>query len=112
MVLLAILLLPIWVFSYFPTQDGPAHVDNAAALHYYVRGSESLLHEYYRLNLRLVPNWFTNVIIAGLIGFVSPIVAEKILISSYIILLPVSIRYALGAVNQASTFLALTSDSL
>jgi hypothetical protein len=60
----------------------------------------------------LAPYWFPQVILAGLIGFVSPIVAEKILLSSYIILLPVSIRYALGAVNQASTFLAILAFPL
>jgi hypothetical protein len=114
MVLLVILLLPIWVFPYFPTQDGPAHVDNAAVFHYlyYGRGSESLLHDYYHLNLRLAPNWFTDMIMAGLIGFVSPPVVEKILLSSYVILLPVSIRYALSAVNQASTFLAILAFPL
>ncbi len=110
--LIAIQLVPIWVFPYFPTQDGPAHVDNAAALRYYFNPDEHLLHQYYTLNLRLVPNWVTNLTLAGLIGFVSPIVAEKILISGYIVLLPISIRYSLGAISEDARFLSLLAFPL
>jgi hypothetical protein len=110
--LLAIHLLPIWVFPYFPTQDGPNHVDNAAAFYHYLQGDEPFLHEYYTLNLRLVPNWLTNLALAGLVGLVSPIVADKILISGYIILFAVSIRYALGVLHRSSTFLSLLAFPL
>jgi hypothetical protein len=110
--LLAIHLLPIWVFPYFPTQDGPNHVDNAAAFYHFLQGDEPFLREYYTLNLRLVPNWLTNLALAGLIGFASPVVADKILLSGYVILFAFSIRYALGVLHQGSTFLSLLAFPL
>src|ERR1051325_4038021 len=70
--LIAIYLLPIWAFPYFPTQDGPNHVDNAVAFYRYFRGEESFLREYYTLNLRLVPNWLTNAALATLTAIVPP----------------------------------------
>lgn len=110
--LLAIHLLPIWGFPYFPTQDGPNHVDNAAAFYHYLQGDEPLLREYYTLNLRLVPNWLTNVALTGLMGLVSPVVADKILLSSYVILFAFSIRYSLGVLHRGSTFLSLLAFPL
>jgi hypothetical protein len=110
--LLAIHLLPIWVFPYFPTQDGPNHVDNAAAFYHFLRGDEPFLHEYYTLNLRLVPNWLTNVALTGLMGVVSPVVADKILLSGYVILFAISIRYVLGVLHRSSTFLSLLAFPL
>ena len=110
--LLAIHLLPIWVFPYFPTQDGPNHVDNATAFYHYLQGDEPFLREYYILNLRLVPNWLTNVALTGLMGVVSPVVADKILLSGYVILFAISIRYVLGVLHRGSTFLSLLAFPL
>ena len=38
-------LLPIWSFPYFPSQDGPAHVENANILCNYSDPNASLLRE-------------------------------------------------------------------
>src|SRR5262245_1642292 len=105
--LLLIHLVPVWAFPYFVTCDGPNHVDNAASLRNYLQADNTLFHQYYTLNLRLVPNWFTNVILAGLMGIVSPITGDKILLSLYILLVPLSMRYALAAIRQESTFLSI-----
>lgn len=102
--LLAIYLLAIWVFPYFPSDDGPAHVDNAATLLRYFQSDESALHEYYILNLRLVPNSLTSLVLAGLMGLVSPTTADKILISFCVLLSPVSIRYSLASISQDSVY--------
>jgi hypothetical protein len=110
--LLTVHLLPVWLFPYFPTQDGPNHVDNAVAFFHYFRGEEAFLREYYTINLELVPNWLTNVVLASLVGLVSPIMADKILISGYVILFAFSIRYSLGALDQSSRFLSLLAFPL
>jgi hypothetical protein len=41
-------LIPIWAFKYFPSQDGPAHINNANILHEY--HDRSVFREYYNLN--------------------------------------------------------------
>lgn len=110
--LVAIHLVPLWAFEYFPTQDGPDHVDNAAVLYNYFHSNHSVLREYYTLNLRFVPNWLNSIVLVGLVHFVPVITAEKILITAYVVLLPFSIRYALSAINEASTFLSMLAFPL
>jgi hypothetical protein len=69
-------IIPIWAFDYFPSQDGPSHIDNAyMLLHYSDHATE--YSDYYDLNLRPFPNWFSHAALAGLMVFASPLVAEK-----------------------------------
>jgi hypothetical protein len=104
-VLILIHLLPIWMFKYFPSQDGPAHLDSANIIHEYFQSGNDAIHKYYVINDKLNPNWTGHLIMAVLMFFVSPLVAEKILLSGYIILLPVSIYYALRVIHINSKFL-------
>ena len=105
-VLIVVHLLPIWFFKYFPSSDGPAHIENANILREYYFPEHTLLREYYVLNKNLVPNWFGHLVMAGLMHIVSPLVAEKMLLSGYVILLPISMRYALHAIRPDTGFLA------
>jgi len=109
MTLLIVHLVPIWAFPYFVTLDGPAHVDNAAALRSYLQSDQTVLQEYYTLNLRLVPNWFTNIVLAVLMGFVSPTTAEKLVLSAYVLLLPLSVRYALAGISERAISFSVLS---
>jgi hypothetical protein len=93
-------LLPVWLFPYFPSQDGPCHVDTANILSSYLRPELSSFREYYVINPELVPNWLTHLFLAGAAFFMSPRIAEKLLLSAYLILLPVSIRWMLGIIDS------------
>lgn len=97
--LIVVHLIPLWVFPYFPSQDGPAHIYNASVLREYHVLDHSIFREYYLLNQKLSPNWFSHLIMAGLMYIVPPLVAEKILVSGYVILLPLSMRYALRVIR-------------
>ncbi len=99
-------LLPILFFKYFPSQDGPAHLHNASVLREYSFPEHSIFREYYLLNKNLTPNWFTHLSLAGLMYIVPPLIAQKLLLSGYIILLPISIRYALYAIRPDAVFLS------
>lgn len=105
--LIVIHLLPIWFFKYFPSQDGPIHIETASVLREYHFPDRPLFRQYYSLNTHLVPNWFSQIVLVGLMHIVPPLVAEKILLSGYIILLPISMRYSLQAIRPDSGFLAL-----
>ena len=107
--LIVVHLLPIWLFKYFPSQDGAAHVHNANVLREYYFPDRTAFREYYVLNKDLVPNWSSHLVMAGLMHIVSPLVAEKILLSGYVILLPISIRYALQAIRLDAGFLAFVA---
>lgn len=90
-------ILPIWLIHYFPTQDGPSHLANAAVLAGY--GQHALYREYFRLSLLPVPNWFSHASLAVLLHVVPPVAAEKLLVTLYVVLFPLAIFYFLAAVR-------------
>jgi hypothetical protein len=68
-------LLPLWVFKYFPSQDGASHIYNAYLLKEYNNPAMYKVRECFELNLTLFPNWFSHALMAGLMFLVSPLVA-------------------------------------
>jgi len=99
-------LLPIWWFDHFPTQDGPSHVANASVLRDYGRPDRGLLREYYSLNWWPNPNWLGHFVMAVLMAVMPPVAAEKVLLTGYVVGLPLAVRYALGVLDPASRPLA------
>ena len=91
--LLVIGLAPIWLVPHVPTQDGANHVESVMGLLRLPRSA--LLQHYYLPNYGLQPNWLTQLLFAGLVQVVSPRVAEKLVLSGYLVLLPLAFRYAL-----------------
>lgn len=100
-------LLPIWAFKYFPSQDGPAHFENANIIREYSQPDRIAFRAYYVLNQNLTPNWLGHLVLAGLMSLMPMLVAEKVFLSGYIILLPLSLRYAVSAVRPESAFLSI-----
>jgi putative flippase GtrA len=91
--LLALHVLPIWSVRYFPTQDGPLHVENVLALLHH--GASPLLREWYLANWGAQPNWLTQALLAPLLAVVSPVVGEKLVLTGYTLLFPLSFRAVL-----------------
>jgi hypothetical protein len=104
--LLAVYLIPIWSFRYFPSSDGPAHVANAHIIREYNNPDHALFRKYLTFNTTPEPNWSGHLIMAGLMYVVPPLIAEKLLVSLCIVLLPVSIRFVLGVIRPGARFLA------
>jgi putative flippase GtrA len=88
--LLALHLAPIWAVHFFPTQDGPLHVENVLAL--LRHASSPLLQSWYLPNWGAQPNWLTQAIFAALLPAFPPLVAEKIVLSGYTILFVLGFR--------------------
>lgn len=107
--LIIIHLLPIWIFSYFPSQDGPTHVNNANIIREYSNPEYNVYQKYYLLNKNPEPTWFGHIILAGLMCIFPVLIAEKIFLSAYIILLPISINYALLSIHPGVAFLSFLS---
>ncbi|WP_013324073.1 hypothetical protein [Gloeothece verrucosa] len=110
--LIIISLLPLWLFTYFPSQDGPRHLEIAKIIREYHLASNSKFREYYLINSTLSPNWFIYLILLGLMNFFPPLLAEKILLSGYVILFPISLRYALSGISKKSVFLSFLAFPL
>jgi hypothetical protein len=89
-------LVPVWAFRYLPTQDGPAHLDNAQILKDY--GDPAAGYQpFYELRREPLPNLMSHLLLAGLLYLFPPLVAEKVLVSLYVLGFAASFRYFLGA---------------
>ena len=104
--LIVLHLLPIWLLPFAPTQDGPAHLSMAHALRQYDTSEGLYLREYFDRNEEAIPNWFVFFLLSDALRFLSLPAAEKVLLSAYVILLPLSARYAL---RPRARFLAFLS---
>jgi hypothetical protein len=100
-------LIPVRGYQYFPSQDGPAHLENAVIVREYQDPERTAFRTFYELNDRFTPNWLGHLVLAGLMTLVPPLVAEKVFLSGYLILLPLAIRYAVLGVRRDSAFLAV-----
>ncbi|HID56422.1 TPA: hypothetical protein EYP37_07820 [Candidatus Poribacteria bacterium] len=98
--------LPIWSFRYFPSQDGPCHLENSyMLLHYFDK--DKTYSRYYELNLKPFPNWFSHLTLAFMMLLLPPIISEKILLTAYVILFVLSILYFLRSVDEEKLLLSL-----
>lgn len=93
--LVALGVLPIWIVAHVPTQDGANHVESVMAL-LRLPGSP-LLQRHFLPNYGPQPNWLTQAAFAALVQAFSPRIAEKLILSGYLVLLPLAFRFALPA---------------
>jgi len=97
----ALSLLPIWLFTYFPSQDGPAHLNSVAVLMALEGGQGGgVLEAFYTAQWRVSTNQLGFLLLQGLGSFLPLLVAEKVLLSLYAVGLPLAtltaIRWARG----------------
>ncbi|HEY2292041.1 MAG TPA: hypothetical protein VGM86_15180 [Thermoanaerobaculia bacterium] len=100
--------LPFWAVRYIPTVDGPCHTYNAWILRQYGNVERyPLFQQYYEINARPYPNWISQGAMALLMVAVPPRIAEKLLVSGYVLLFLGSAWYLAGAVRPGERWLAL-----
>jgi hypothetical protein len=99
-------LIPIWWFTYVPTQDGPAHLASATILKDLgVEGTR--YHEFFEVRLEPTPNWMAHVLLAALLFLFSPLLAEKVLVSGIVLALGGALRYFCGTFGDRTRPFAL-----
>ena len=106
-ILLVIHVAPMWIFWYFPTQDGPSHIYNSKVLRDYHDPGNYQIRKAFNINAKLFPNWTSHALMMALMYIVPPMVAEKILLSIAIALVPLSLFYLLRAVDQKNALFSL-----
>ncbi len=104
--LMAVHLIPLWWFPYFPSLDGPAHLSIADVLVRYNGPDTPAFGEFYEINTRLEPNYFIFAVLYVLMQVFPPLTAEKILLSGYVVLLPLALRYAVRAAAPEASAMA------
>lgn len=107
-VLIVAYLLPIWLFPYFPTQDGVSHVYNSQILTEYSNPAYQF-RESYEINWYPFPNWLSHFSLAVLMFIFPPLIAEKVFLSLYVSFFPLTIHYFLNAVQRGRHALVIFS---
>lgn len=101
--------VPIWFFEHFSTADGWTHSYNTFLLNEYHFGDFGIFADFYQKNPRFDPNLFINYFQLVLSTITSYWANDKIILSMYVLFFPLSIRYAIGAINKDSLFIAMLS---
>ncbi len=102
---LALNLVPVFCFRFFPTIDGPAHLYNSALIVELLTNSESLINDFLAFNNSINPNWSGHFLLALFSSILPAFVAEKIILLIYLIGFPLSIRYLFQVLNIRRKFL-------
>ncbi len=103
------LLVPLWSFHYFPSQDGPLHLYNAVAFRDYHNADRPMFRRIFRQNTEIVPNWVAPHALPVLLRFLEPELAEKLLFSLYLIAFPLAVRYCLKSIRPSAAPLSLAA---
>ncbi len=111
MLLLALALWPVWMNDFFLTNDGPCHLYNARILRDMLLGRDvSFYAEWYSLNPNIEPNWLNHFLLVVFQLVVSPIVAEKLFLTLYVLGFAFAFRYLARSIfpdNGAFVLLAM-----
>lgn len=110
--LIAACVIPIWTVHFFPSQDGSEHLYNAFILRFYHAPWAELFRKYLYLNPHPAPALLGHWLLAGLMFVAPPNGAEKLLLSLYVVMMPLSVRYAARSISRGNGFLAFLSFPL
>ena len=106
-VMLVLHLLPVWGFTYFPTQDGLSHIYNSYVVKEYHKHENYRLREVYELNATIFPNWTSHALLVVLLYVFPPLICEKIVLTLCIGLLPLSLFYFLSGISKRNVVFGL-----
>lgn len=97
--LVALYVAPLWAFTYVPSADGPSHLANAVIMKDYGDPAADRIREYYVLSRRPSPNLLYHLALVGLLHVFPPLIAEKVLLTLYVVLFAAAFRYLVIAVS-------------
>lgn len=101
--------IPILIFQYYPTLDGPAHLYNVNLLKEILIKKNELVQQFFTFNTLIVPNWTSHFILFFLGLIFSPALSNKIFLLIIAIGLPLSIFNFIRNINPQNKILAVFS---
>ena len=84
--LLLISMLPLWIFKYVPSLDGPQHLYNSNVIMQLIQGSE-IFREFFRINEVVVGYWTGHFALSFFNLFLPAWLAEKMFLTARIVVL-------------------------
>jgi hypothetical protein len=103
---------PVIAFDHVITEDGASHSALATVMASLASSSNEAIASFYTLNVLPMPNVLATAVLAILQSFLNPLMAEKVWFAGSVILVAVSIRYAVRAVRPGNAYLALLAVPL
>jgi hypothetical protein len=104
LVLILLQCTPVWFFSYVPSSDGPSHLHNAQVL---ANPGIAIYREYYAITpFQPAGNMLTQVFLAALLKLAAPFIAEKLLLTFYILSFFASFYYFLRTLTPYPDYIA------
>lgn len=110
--LLVLHLAPIIWLDHFATQDGPAHVANAAIINQRLDRDCPVVSETFGLRIAKFPNVLERVILVAFARALSPTLAEKLLQLAIVASLAIGMRLVIRRIAPANAFLSVGAFSL
>jgi hypothetical protein len=96
----AVQVLPIWLTTRFPDQDGPAHLASSVAISGAYHGADATaLHAYVTLHLDLGHNPLGHLILAGLVRTTGVLTGQRLFLSAFLVFFALAGWYAMSAVR-------------
>ena len=89
-----IYLLPLWLFTYFPTADGPVHLGSAAVLKELAQGDAPFLSTFFYPQWSFATNQLYHGLLVSLGSLMPFLTAEKLILSFYVVMLPLATLFA------------------
>ncbi|WP_417613331.1 hypothetical protein [Owenweeksia hongkongensis] len=93
-VLLLVNLIPVLGVEYFFTGDGPAHLYNSNIIASLLSDPNSPYQDFFALRYELIPNLGGHLLLTLFNAWLPAAIAEKLVCVLYLILFPISFRYA------------------
>lgn len=96
--------LPLYLVTWFVTVDGPAHLYNANIISNYFNGFSHDISRYFYFNNNPEPNWTGHFLFVVFLQFFPSFLAEKLVLTLYVVLLPVSFRLLIRSQTKENSF--------
>ena len=90
-------LLPLWIFRYVPSLDGPQHLYNSNVIIQLLKGSE-IFREFFQINEVVVGYWTGHFALTFFNLFLPAWLAEKMFLTAYVIGVVFSFRYLVRSI--------------
>ena len=94
-------LLPLWLFPYVPTTDGPVHLETAQTLRALASGEGGAQALFFSAQWRLATNQLYALVLYSLGALMPMLVAEKLVLSVYVVGLMLALVFALRSLRGA-----------
>ncbi len=102
----------VWSVEYFPTQDGPAHVELARVWAELGTADAGRYADFFEIDAQPAPYWTANLVLRGLVDVFDAVTLHKIMVTLLIVGFAGAAWYAMGAIRRSGTTLAVLAVPL